>query len=444
MDSTGGSNFDHTPYLPLYDTVEWFENGEPVTLPEGFYSSEGIVDRMIDYLDEADPYRPFFGYLSFQAIHLPIQVPREYTERYNGRFERGWEAMREERLQRAVSLGLVPEGTALAPLPPTSRDWDELSEVERAYWARAMQVNAGMLEAADHHLGRLLEHLESMDRLENTVVIVSSDNGPKSGTIGHQGGVSGAITRLWLHKMGWSLDFESLGERGSMASIGEEWASVSAAPFKLFKFNATEGGLRVPLVIAGAGIPQAGVLRGRAHVIDLVPTVLEVVGLEPAQKDLRGRSLVPMLSGERLEVYGDDEAVGFEVGGNAAVYRGRWKVSRVPPPRGDGQWHLYDLSVDPGETRDLAGAHPALFQDLLNAYQRYTREVGVVEVDAAFNPFKQVEKNATARMMRRYWPIPVALGLAVLALIALSIRAAGRSRTGIPATSGAREASRKR
>lgn len=432
MDSTGGSNFDHTPYLPLYDRVEWFEDGEPVTLPEDFYSSRGIVDRMIDYLDEADPGRPFFGYVSFQAIHLPIQAPTEYTERYSGRFDRGWEVMRKERLQRAIALGLVPESTTLAPLPPTSREWGDLSESDRAYWARSMQVNAGMLEAADHHLGRLLDHLASTGRLENTLVIVSSDNGPESATIGHQAGFVGVMTRLWLRRTGWSLDFDSLGERGSMAAIGEEWASVSAAPFKLFKFNATEGGLRVPLVIGGPGVAKAGLLRGRAHVIDLVPTVLEVAGLDPVQEDLRGRSLLPMLSGEQLEVYGDEDAVGFEVGGNAALYRGKWKLSRVPPPRGDGQWNLYDLSVDPGEVRDLAATHSAVFRELQGEYQRYADEVGVVEVDPSFNPFAQVEANAMAKMARKNWPLLAASGLGVVATVALLVRIAFAARKGGP------------
>ena len=426
IDATGGSNYDHTPYVPLYNTTNWYEDGKPTTMPEGFYSSEGIVDRMINYLDEADPQKPFFSFLSFQAIHIPIQVAPEYRDRYAGRFDEGWEAMRKQRLERAVDLGLVPESTELAPLPASSRDWENLSPADQSYWARSMQVNAGMLEAADHHLGRLLAHLEAQGQLDNTLVIVTSDNGPESSGIGNAPGAEGVFQRWWMRQTGWNQDFETLGERNTMTFIGEEWASVSAAPFALFKFTATEGGLRVPLVIAGPDLPQTGILDGRAHVTDLVPTMLDIAGLDPVAPDIRGRSLLPMLSGARAAVYGDDEAVGFEVSGNAALYRGNWKISRIPTPLGDGKWHMYDLATDPGETTDLASARPELFQDMQNEYLSYADEVGVVPVPADYNPFKQIKKNVVSKMAREHWPGLLVAGLVLLTILFFSFRWVGR------------------
>jgi arylsulfatase/uncharacterized sulfatase len=422
LDATGGSNYDHTPYLPLYKTTNWFEDGAPVTLPDAFYSSEGIVDRMIDYLDESDPEKPFFSFVSFQAIHMPIQVSPEYREHYAGRFEDGWEVMREQRLERAVDLGLVPESTELAPLPASSRAWDDLNDEEQAYWARSMQVNAGMLESADHHLGRLLAHLEAQGKLDNTLVIVTSDNGPESRGVGDATGVRGVAVRSWMRQNGWNRDAETLGERNTMTFIGEEWASVSAAPFALFKFTATEGGLRVPLVIAGPDLPATGVLDGRAHVTDLVPTMLDIAGVNPVAPDIRGRSLLPMLNGERTAIYGDDDAFGFEVSGNSALYRGNWKISRIPEPLGDGEWHMYDLSTDPGETTDLASARSELFQDMLNEYLSYADEVGVVTVDANYNPFDQVGRNAIRKKASEYWPRLLLAGLATLTLLFFSFR----------------------
>jgi arylsulfatase A-like enzyme len=184
LDSTGSSNYRAKSYLPLYKEVKWFEDGKRVSLPEDFYSSRNIVDKMLEYLDEADPDKPFFGYLAFQAIHIPVQVPREYIDKYNGVFDRGWDAMREERLQRAIELGIVPRGARLSDKAHDSRSWDALDVMEKAYWSRVMQVNAGMMEAADFHLGRLLDHLQTRGQLDNTIVVVTSDNGPEYNTLG--------------------------------------------------------------------------------------------------------------------------------------------------------------------------------------------------------------------------------------------------------------------
>ena len=132
MDSTGGSNYDHTHYLPGYPEVSWYEDGAPIRLPEDFYSSRNLVDQMIRYIDEGDADQPFFGFLSLQAVHIPVQAPTEFIDRYDGVFDAGWDVMREERAQRAIDLGLVPETTTLAPVHADHRAWDDLSEQEQA------------------------------------------------------------------------------------------------------------------------------------------------------------------------------------------------------------------------------------------------------------------------------------------------------------------------
>ncbi|MEO1173023.1 MAG: sulfatase-like hydrolase/transferase, partial [Myxococcota bacterium] len=275
LDSTGSSNYSAKPYLPLYTEVKWFEDGKRVSLPADFYSSRNIVDKMIEYVDDAEPDRPFFGFVSFQAVHVPVQVPREFVDKYDGVFDRGWEVLRKERLERAIRLGLVPAGTRLAAGPYNGRDWDGLSDEEKAYWARAMQVSAGMMEAADFHLGRLIDHLDTKGLLENTVLIVTSDNGPEYNTLGKTS-TGGTLMgeKLWMALEGWDVEYENLGQRGSLAAIGHEWASVSAAPFHLFKFSAAEGGVRVPMVVAGPGVSNRGFIDSRSQVSDIAPTLL--------------------------------------------------------------------------------------------------------------------------------------------------------------------------
>lgn len=417
LDSTGSSNYRAKSYLPHYLEVEWYENGKRTSLPDDFYSSRNIVDKMIEYVDEADPSKPYFGYLSFQAIHIPLQVSPAFINKYNGVFDKGWDVMREERLQKAIALGLVPETTTLSDGAYNDRDWNSLTDSEKAYWARVMQVNAGMLESADFHLGRLIQHLESKGQLDNTIVIVTSDNGPEYNTLGKTSKPAvKAFEKFWMAIEGWDVSYENLGQEGSLAAIGHEWASVSAAPFHLFKFNASEGGLRVPFVISGPDIPKKGFVDSRAQVADITPTLLDFAGVDYNPDEFYGRSLRPVLTGRATNVYGEDDAFAFEVSGTAALYKGNWKITKTPPPHGDGNWHLYDLSVDPGETTDVAPQHPSLFQEMRDEYSAYANDVGVFELPPGESSRKQLVINAIKGTASNYWYIFA--GLAAAALLA--------------------------
>lgn len=421
MDATGGSNFDMTPYLPGYDQVDWFEDGKPIILPKDFYSSRSLVDKMIEYVDKGDPKRPFFALLSLQALHIPVQAPKSDIDAYNGAFDAGWDKMRAKRLQQSIAAGLVPPTTKLAPVPSTHRAWADLTPEQRARAAREMQVNAGMMTAADYHIGRLLAHLKKTGQLENTIVIVTSDNGAEAAMTeftGLTGLIVNAITRI----EGFDTSKENLGQPGSLTAIGPEWASVSSAPLNLYKFYSSEGGLRVPLVIAGPGIAASGIVDAPVHVADLVPTLLDAAGVPYAADSFYGRSAMPVLSGQATAFRGDDEDFAFEVSGNAATYRGKWKITRLAPPLGDSKWRLYDLSVDPGETQDLSAANPELFQEMLAAHEAYARKVGVFELAPGDSAFAQLSRNLAIKSLHKYWPHLLGLFLALLATLFVGYR----------------------
>lgn len=420
LDSTGSSNYRAKSYLPHYLDVEWYEDGKRISLPDDFYSSRNIVDKMIQYVDEADPSKPYFGYLSFQAIHIPLQVSQEFIDKYNGVFDRGWDVMRKERLEKAIALRLVPKTTTLSDGAYNARDWESLTLEQKAYWARVMQVNAGMLESADFHLGRLVDHLDAKGQLDNTIILVTSDNGPEFNTLGKTSKPAvKAFEKFWMSIEGWDVSYENLGQVGSLAAIGHEWASVSAAPFHLFKFNASEGGLRVPLVISGPGIANRGFVDSRSQVADITPTLLDFAGVNYNPDEFYGRSLKPVLTGQTKNVYGENDAFAFEVSGTAALYRGNWKVTKTPPPHGDGKWYLYDLSIDPGETNDVAAEHPNLYQSMIDEYDAYATEVGVFELPPGESSRKQLVLNAIKGTAINYWYILV--GLLLTVLIALNL-----------------------
>jgi arylsulfatase A-like enzyme len=414
MDSTGGSNYDHTHYLPGYPEVSWYEDGAPTRLPEDFYSSRTLVDQMIHYIDDGDADQPFFSFLSLQAVHIPVQAPIEFIDNYDGVFDAGWNVMREERWQRTIELELVPDSTTLAPVHEDHRAWTDLSPDEQAIAAREMQVNAGMIEAADFHIGRLLDHLETAGELDNTIVVVTSDNGPEAGVTRLDNPVFDLLLG-GLHRLeGFDTSPENMGLPGSLTAIGPEWASVSAAPFSLYKFYSSEGGLRVPLVVSGPGVEATGVQDAPVHVADLMPTLLDAAGVTYDAEALYGKSVLPLLKGEATETRAESDSFGIEVSGNAALYRGKWKLVRTALPRGDFTWRLFDLSVDPGETNDLSDANPALFAEMRAEYEAYVAEAGVFELGRADYAEAQLFSNLLDRSIRKYWPYLAGLALVLL------------------------------
>ncbi|QFU08620.1 Arylsulfatase [Rhodobacteraceae bacterium THAF1] len=414
MDSTGGSNYDHSHYLPGYQDVAWYEDGEPVRLPEDFYSSRNLVDQMIEYIDEGGTDQPFFGFLSLQAVHIPVQAPLEFIDRYDGIFDVGWDVMREERWQRAINLGLVPDSTTLAPVHEDHRAWDDLTPQEQRIAAREMQVNAGMIEAADYHIGRLLDHLEETGQLKNTIVVVTSDNGPEGGVTRLENPVANLALNGIRALEGYDTSPDNAGLPGSLVAIGPEWASVSASPFNLYKFYSSEGGLRVPLVIDGPGIAAIGVQDGLVHVTDLMPTLLDAAGVAYDPAAIYGQSMLPLLAGDTVEARGPEDSFGVEVSGNAALYRGNWKLVRPALPRGDFTWRLFDLPVDPGETTDVADENPELFAELRAEYDAYSQENGVLDLGAEDYAEKQLFSNLLDKVIGKYWAYLAAVVLMLL------------------------------
>lgn len=397
--ASGADNWEDRSYMPYYKDAPWWEDGEPASLPDDFYSSRFIVDTMLRYLEETDANKPFFAYLPFQAVHIPVQAPREFIGKYKGRYDAGWDALRAERHARALELGLVPEGSALAALPPDYRAWNDLSDEDRALYAARMEVHAGMIEAMDHHIGRLLAQLKRTGQYDNTIFVVSSDNGPEPSR-----GDNSAIISAYHALSGYDIGLETMGQRGHWGFIGTEWAVATATPGAWYKFYSTEGGVRVPMIVAGPGLEPARI-GAPAMIADVTPTLLDLTGVDPVTtnaKPMTGRSLTPLLTGEAASVYGENEVRAIEVSGNSALYKGDYKITRSVPPVGDGVWRLFNLANDAGETTDLSASEPEVFKDMLEQWDAYTARVGVLEMPEGYDSRKQIVTNTAARLMQNY------------------------------------------
>ncbi|WOF72972.1 arylsulfatase [Parvibaculaceae bacterium PLY_AMNH_Bact1] len=418
LDASGADNWEQKSYLPFYPFAPWYEDGAPADLPEDFYSSKFLVDKMIDYFDEGTGSdAPFLAYIGFQAIHIPIQAPREFIDKYEGVFDDGWNVLREQRWQRAQKLGLVPHGAPLAPIPERLRVWDDLSDEDKRLYSKSMAVNAAMLEAMDFHIGRLIAHLEASGELENTLFVVTSDNGPEASAIVELPGFG-----LWMALNGYHYDVERLGEKGSMGFIGPEWAHAAAAPSDLFKFYAAEGGIRVPLIVSGAGVAPQAPIPSMAMVTDITPTIMDFAGVEASDDEpvpINGRSLRPVLDGAAEETHAAATPIGLEVSGNGALLLDGYKITRNMPPFGDGVWRLYDLSQDPGETTDLAEVEPERMQKMRDHYQQYAEEFGVVELQADFSYLEQVTANSRPKLIAQYWWLLLAVVIVIVGSVVL-------------------------
>ena len=419
MDS-GADNWEQRPYLPLYDRANWFADGDRFTLPEDFYSSRFLVDKMIEFIDsKLEDGKPFFAYLPFMAVHMPVQAPQQYIDRYLGVYDAGWDALRRQRLQRAAALGIVPAGVPMVRLETTA-DWEALSTERRRYEAKRMAVYAGMVEAMDFHIGRLVEFLRLKGQYGNTIFIFTSDNGSEaSGPADPQS----FAARLLPSSLGYHTDYDKLGLKGSYNTISPSFASASASPLAYYKFYTGEGGMRVPLVIAGERVTrQRELTPAFAWATDISPTILSLAGVpRPGERyagrpvlPITGRDLSPLLQGTAERVYGPDDAVGYELTDHAALFQGDYKLVVNQPPVGDGQWRLFNIVDDPGETLDLATAQPARFQRMLSRYERYRQDNGVLPLPAGYSQMRQLVSNS---LQSRYRDPVIILLLALLLLL---------------------------
>lgn len=366
------------------------ENGKPVdTLPADYYSSDYFTERLLGFLRERDAARPFFAYLPFTAPHTPLQAPAQIIAKYHGRYDAGWNTLRRERLQRQQQLGLLPPNTPLDE-PATLLDWNSLSEADKRYSARNMEIYAAMVERMDWNIGRIVAHLRETGQLDNTLIVVFSDNGAEGGNVIEQ---TFAAVGIRIPP----TPFEQLGTATSKTGYGPHWAQAATAPRRLYKANATQGALISPTIVRYPGFTRQGgqVDRTVATAMDILPTALELAGVEhPGTRyrdrdiaPLQGRSMVPYLMGKADRIHPAGTAIGFELFGQRALRQDDWKIAWISKPNGTGRWELYDLARDPGERKDLSQAQPERFRALLAQWDRYVADNGVIPHELMMSPY---------------------------------------------------------
>ena len=383
--ATAGGGLSPIPTL-------YTEDDQFVTVGEDFYSSDDYTDTLLRYFRERhdDPQskddRPFFAYLPFQAPHWPLQAPAESVARYRGRYDAGPDALREERLAALKRLGLCPPDVAAHPVVADGApEWADMTAEERALSARTMEVYAAMVDRMDWNVGRVTDYLAGTGELDNTVIIFLSDNGAEGAMVEAMPLRGPEIAARIAQHCDNSLD--NLGGPTSFVWYGPRWAQAATAPSRLHKAFTTEGGIRVVGFVTWPGFArQREIGTAFSTVMDIAPTVLELAGAQhPGTayrgrevEPMRGRSLVPYLSRDGEAVHDAETGTGWELFGRRAIRQGDWKALYLPEPYGPGAWQLYDLSRDPGELDDQAAARPEKLAELLELWDRYVEENGVI------------------------------------------------------------------
>jgi arylsulfatase A-like enzyme len=364
----------------------------PSTPEQGYHLSEDLADRAIGYLADLRAFsadRPFLLYLAMGACHAPHHVPASYRERSRGRFDQGWDRWREEVFARQQASGLLPPGTRLSERPAWVAAWDSLSDDERRLYARMMEVFAGFLEHTDAQVGRVLDFVESLGELDNTVVLVMSDNGASA-----EGGPRGSFNENYFFNMvPESLEenlrrIDDLGGPDAHNHYPWGWAWAGNTPLKRWKRETHEGGVTDPLIVWWPqGLGQRGGVRHQyVHAIDVMPTLLDAIGIPPPT-ELAGVVQQP-LDGASFRATFDDPAAPsprstqyYEMLGCRAIYDDGWKAVTFHPMVGYGYegsdpmlpfdedpWELYHVAEDLSETVDLAAAEPDRLRRLVDLW----------------------------------------------------------------------------
>ena len=378
------------------DVVEDNHRVDPPGRPEdGYHLTEDLIDRAISYIRDqvsVKPEQPIFTYIAFGTAHCPHQAPQKNLDKYRGRYREGWDVIRRRRFERQKQMGIIPPDARLAPLNPGVQEWADLTAGQQRLFARFQEAYAAMLDHTDAQLGRLVDFLRSIGRMDDTIAVVLSDNGASQ-----EGGPDGGADIVTYEEdrfcsVEFNLErFDAIGGPHSQTNIPWGWAQAANTPLRWYKQNTYAGGVRTPLVITWPrGITDPGAVRSRfVHAIDIAPTLLDLAGVEPQpsyngveQMPYHGDTIRPAL--ENPDAPPSRESQYFEMIGHRAIWRNGWKAltrHRRNEPFADDPWELYHIDSDFSECENLAGRHPGRLREMAELWEEEAAKYSVFPLD---------------------------------------------------------------
>jgi len=405
----GGETHQYYPEL-IYDS---HQVEPPRTPEEGYHITEDLADKAISFIADAKqvaPDKPFFLYFCTGAMHAPHHVPKEWADRYKGKFDDGWEAYREKVFAKQKELNIVPADTEISRHDPDVKPWKDCSPDEKKLYARMMEVFAGFLTHTDHHIGRMIDFLKTIGEFDNTLIMVISDNGASS-----EGGPTGSVNEnLFFNNVPESLEenlkqIDNLGGPETFNHYAWGWTWAGNTPFRRWKRETYRGGISDPFIVHWPkGIKAKGEVRTQyAHAIDMVPTVLETLGIEPPEV-IRGVTQSPVEGISFAHTFNNTAAPTrhvtqyFEMMGHRSLYHDGWravcpwpgpsftetgKFFGTPIPRETltdldaNNWELYHVEKDWAENHNIAAENRAKLIEMVGTWYVEAGKYKVLPVD---------------------------------------------------------------
>ena len=374
-------------FIPHTSENLFWQDGQFTEYPKGQYSTDLYTDKMISFIKEGhEDKKPFFVYAAYTAPHWPLQAPSNFIEKYHGVYDIGYDSLRFRRFNSLKAKGLVANNVQLPPLPAVKGNlyeisnrplvpWKLLSKNEQKIEARKMEIYAGMVDNLDYNIGRLIQYLKEIGEYDNTFFVFLSDNGADV---------------FDLNETPDELNpYPYMGTFNSFIAYGPQWAHASSAVNSFYKGYSAEGGIHCPMIIKMPLQKEGkGVVTAFTTIMDLAPTFLDLAGASyPSYYNGRkivphkGTSLLPLLNKKRAYVHDEEYVMGWELFGRCAIRKGKWKITKIEPPFGNGVFELFDMEKDPTESHDLSKKFPDKYREMLDHWKAYVKENGVILID---------------------------------------------------------------
>ncbi|HEY7109114.1 MAG TPA: arylsulfatase [Nitrososphaeraceae archaeon] len=395
--SSGGQHFNADSY---------YANGHPIFIQNGnvthrdnkTYSNDLYTNKMLDEIKEfKGDGKPLFMYLAFQVAHSPFQAPQEFIKKYEDVYKVGYDKIREQRFEKQKQLGIWANNMKLPQRIPAGIPWDSLTPDEKAYRVKVLGVRDAMIDNMDYNIGKVIKYLEESGEYDNTLIIFASDNGG-SEPVDMETFAGQAATKEETEKFlaGFNNSVENIGNADSLVNYGAGGSISSVSPLSYFKQSQGEGGLRSPFVLK---LPNANtksspeIIKAYVNVRDITPTLLEYAGVQhPSTFDgkivhpMMGKSIKELVEGHVDQIYLDNDTIAQELFNDTSVFMGDCKAEKIEPPASDGKWRLFNITADIGENNDLAIQYPGVLQKMIQAYDKYAKDVGVIVPSEPYVP----------------------------------------------------------